>query len=230
MRPGFTVTLKIGGKTIRFLTVHLKSSCVSPLEKDKKSMDDEGASKDCKILQQQVQPLEDAFERLADGVDHFVVLGDFNRNLWHEANKVAGAEATRSDNSTDLQAPRAADVRARNLLLEVNDGKPAASKAVLLAAHCPGDATIQAACEKSKTAVLTSAESGVLTKSTGLGCRNPVGLDHVLVSETLARAVGSVSKVSIGALGGSKSPNPPSFPDPLLATSDHCPTVVELAW
>lgn len=230
VRPGLTITLKIGGKAIRFLTVHLKSSCVSPLEKDKKSMDDDEASKDCKILREQVQPLEDVFEHLADGVDHFVVLGDFNRNLWHEANKVVGAEATRSDGSTDLQAPRAANVQARNLLLEVNDGKPAASKAVLLAAHCPGDAAVQAACEKSKTTVLTSADSAVLTKSTGLGCRNPVGLDHVLVSESLASAVGSVSKVSIGALGGSKSPNPPSFPEPLLAASDHCPTVVDLAW
>jgi 5'-nucleotidase (lipoprotein e(P4) family) len=231
VRPGFTVTLNLAGKKVRFLTVHLKSGCVSPLDKTPRILDgNSGSSDPCPILQQQVQPLEDVFEHLADGVDHFVVLGDFNRNLWHEANKVKGAEARRSDNTTDLQATRPAGVLARNLLLEVNDGAPAASKAVLLSAHCPGAADVQTTCDKSKVDVLTAAEASVLTKGSGLGCRNPVGLDQMLGSENLKDAVKSVEKVSIGALGGSKSPSPPSFPEPLLAVSDHCPTVMTLGW
>jgi 5'-nucleotidase (lipoprotein e(P4) family) len=231
VRPGFTVTLNVGGQSIRFLTVHLKSGCVSPLDKTPRILDgNSGPTDPCPILQQQVQPLEDVFEMLSEGVDHFVVMGDFNRNLWHEANVVKGAEARRSDNSTDLQAPRPSGVLVHNLLLEVDDGKPTESKAVLLAAHCQGDVAVQAACDKSKVDVLTAAESTVLTKATGLGCRNPVGLDHVLVSESLKNAVTSVAKVSIGASGGSRSPSLPNFPEALLAVSDHCPTVVDLAW
>lgn len=37
-----------------------------------------------------------------------------------------------------------------NLLLEVNDDAPAASKATLLVAHCPGDTAAQAACGAAK--------------------------------------------------------------------------------
>lgn len=35
VRPGYTVTLRLSGRSVRFLTVHLKSGCVSPLERGK---------------------------------------------------------------------------------------------------------------------------------------------------------------------------------------------------
>ncbi|CAM3392192.1 Endonuclease/exonuclease/phosphatase family protein [Paracidovorax anthurii] len=227
VRPGYTVTLDIRGKKVRFLTVHLKSSCVSSLEGDRLD-GNTGADDPCPVLQQQVRPLEEAWEQLPVGADHFIVLGDFNRNLWHEANKVAGSEPVRSDGETDLSKPRAASVVTRNLVLEVNDGVPASTRAELLSATCPGTAEVVAACEASKTAKLTSAQRSVLVASTGLGCRNPVGLDHVLVSQSLAASVKSTRKVPVGPLGASLAAKPPQYPDPLLAISDHCPVVAEI--
>lgn len=102
------------------------------------------------MLQQQVAPLEATFEKLGDGVDHFVVLGDFNRNLWHEFNRVTGAEAVRSDGQMDLSTVRPVGATTRNMLLELNDGAPASSKAVLLAPACKGNAEIGTACEQQR--------------------------------------------------------------------------------
>jgi len=226
VRPGYTVTLNLAGKRVRFLTVHLKSSCVTPLEGDR--LDAPNADEACQLLQQQIGPIEQTFEQLASGADHFIVLGDFNRNLWHEQHQVAGAEKTRADGQADLATPRAPGVATRNLLLEVNDGAPAASKAVLLAPTCRGSAALAAACDASKTAKLTKEQMAVLTDREGLGCRNPVGLDHMLVSEALAPAVRAVFKVSIEQYGRSLGPKLPAYPDPLLAVSDHCPLVAEI--
>lgn len=227
MRPGLALTLQIGGKKIRFLTLHLKSACVSPLDRgrlDASSRDDDP----CPVLQQQIAPLEAAIESLPQGVDHVVVLGDFNRNLGHEATKVVGAEPVRSDGSTNLGAPRAAGVLSRNLLLEVNDGQPAASRLNLLEATCPGSNEIAAICDAAKTRVLTADERRLLSDRTGLGCRNAAGLVHILVSEGLAKGVLSTSKVALGNLGRAMSAKPPQHPVPVLAVSDHCPQVTEI--
>ncbi len=227
MRPGFILTLQVAGKRMRFMTVHLKSSCVSPL--DRGQLDgNTGPNDPCPILQQQVAPLEAAIEDLPKGVDHVIVLGDFNRNLWHEAAKVKGAEPIRSDGTTDLASPRPASVLTRNLLLEVNDAQPAASLLVLLPPVCAGSAEVTAACEVAKSRLLTSEERRALSDRTGLGCRNPVGLDHVLVSAGLAKAVTSTAKIPLGNFGRSLSVRPPEYPEPLLAASDHCPLVVEI--
>jgi hypothetical protein len=228
VRPAFSMALNIGGKRIRFLTVHLKSACVSPLDPNKGHLDEvHGADDPCPILQMQTLPLEAVVEHLGDGVDGFVVLGDFNRNLWQEFNAVVGDEPIRSDGSTDLTSPRPAGVKTRNLLREVFDGQPVSSAATLLSAHCPGTADVQTACEASKTVRLDAAQTKVLTAKAGLGCRNPVGLDQMLVSNTLLPSVVSTSKIAIGASGTSLPPDA-QHPEPLLATSDHCPSVLEL--
>lgn len=226
VRPAYTVTLDLNGKKVRFLTVHLKSSCVSPLDRNPRRLDDVSVEA-CALLQQQVRPLEGTFEQLGQDVDHFVMLGDFNRNLAHELNQVAGAEPTRSDGGTDLAKPLAADVRTRNLLLEINDGQPTSSKAALLLPTCPGSAALEAACEASKTGIPTAEQQKLLSGKTGLGCRNPVGLDHILVSQSLATAVSNTRKIGIGPFGGSLLPTA-DRPDPLLAVSDHCPLVAEI--
>ena len=227
VRPGLTLTLQVGGKRVRFMTVHLKSSCVSPL--DRGQLDGNAGPRDpCPVLQQQVAPLEAAIEDLPKGVDHVIVLGDFNRNLGHEAAKVKGAEPVRSDGTTNLAAPRPASVLTRNLLMEVNDAQPAASRLTLLQPMCKGSAEVSAACEAVKSRLLTTEERRVLSDRGGLGCRNPVGLDHVLVSAGLAQAVMTTTKVSLGNLGRSLSARPPEYPEPLLAVSDHCPLVVEI--
>ncbi|WP_165779721.1 hypothetical protein [Mesorhizobium sanjuanii] len=49
-RPGLSVELKIDGEPVRVLAVHLKSSCVSPLEASGDLTDDQ--DRDCRILQQ----------------------------------------------------------------------------------------------------------------------------------------------------------------------------------
>lgn len=227
VRPGLTLTLQVGGKRVRFMTVHLKSSCVSPL--DRGQLDGNSGPRDpCPVLQQQVAPLEAAIEDLPKGVDHVIVLGDFNRNLGHEAAKVKGAEPVRSDGTTNLAAPRSASVLTRNLLMEVNDAQPAASRLTLLQPMCKGSAEVSAACEAVKSRLLTTEERRVLSDRSGLGCRNPVGLDHVLVSTGLAQAVMTTTKVSLGNLGRSLSARLPEYPEPLLAVSDHCPLVVEI--
>lgn len=227
VRPAYIVTLSLGGKKVAFMTVHLKSGCVSSLENDRLD-GNAGPSDPCSILQQQVAPLEAIWEQFSTNVDHFVVLGDFNRNLWHEANRVTGSEPVRSDGETDLTKVRNTAVTTRNLLLEINDGSPMTSKAQLLAATCPGSAEVVAACEASKTTKLTADQKKTLTSSGALGCRNPVGLDQILVSQSLVSRVKSVRKISIGSLGTSSLPRPPQFPDPLLAVSDHCPLVMEV--
>jgi hypothetical protein len=213
---------------VRFMTVHLKSACVSPVDGGRLD-GNRGADDACPVLQQQVGPLETAFERMGAGVDGFVVLGDFNRNLWHEQRRIQGAEAVRSDGQVDLATDRPPGVATRNLLLEINDGAPSSSQAVLLSASCKGSAEIEAACGASKEGKIDAAQRRLLTGKQGLGCRNPVGLDHVLVSATLEPAVVGAVKVPIGVFGGSLAARPPEHPEPLLAVSDHCPLVVDLA-
>lgn len=222
VRPGYQVGLRIRGKLVRFLNLHLKSSCVSSLDGGQLDSTDARAEA-CALLQQQVRPLEAAIEQLAPDADHFVVLGDFNRNIWHEQNQVAGARAVRSDGSVDLKSPMADGVRTQNLLLEINDGEPGASQLTLLPLTCSG-AALDLLCQASKRRKLTQPESRTVASGTGLGCRNGVGLDHMLVSKGLEPRVTQVVKVSIGRLGGSMEPRPDE-PEPLLAISDHCPIV-----
>jgi endonuclease/exonuclease/phosphatase family metal-dependent hydrolase len=227
VRPALVLTLQIAGKRFRFLTLHLKSACVSPL--DRGQLDGNSRADDpCPILQQQIAPLESVIEVLPRGVDHVVVLGDFNRNLGHEAARVKGAEAVRSDGSTDLARPRSGDVLTRNLLLEVNDGQPPQSRLVLLPSSCGGSQAVACACEAAKTRLLSAEERRSLGDRAGLGCRNAIGLDHILVSESLARAVTGASKVALGNFGRSLSARPPEHPEPLLAVSDHCPLVADI--
>jgi endonuclease/exonuclease/phosphatase family metal-dependent hydrolase len=171
--------------------------------------------------------LEAVFETLGDKVDHFVVLGDFNRNLWHEMNEVSGAKAIRSDGSTDLSKSRSANVKTQNLFKEINDGVPPRSKAALVSMTCPGSEEIQKLCERSKTEALKRAEQAPLTNKDALGCRNPIGLDHFVVSETLKTSVVGARKVAIGSFGRSMAASE-MFPEPLLAVSDHCPIVMAL--
>lgn len=188
---------------------------------------DTGKNDPCPILQQQIAPLESAFEKLSTDADHFVVLGDFNRNLWHEANEVNGAEPVRSDGKRDLTAARPTSVKSRNLFKEVNDGQPPATRASLIPISCPGDETVQKLCDRSKHEALKQAALAPLVAKEGLGCRNPIGLDHFIVSDSLKPSVKSAQKIAIGALGRSLSPKE-GKPEPLLAISDHCPILLTL--
>jgi endonuclease/exonuclease/phosphatase family metal-dependent hydrolase len=223
VRPALTVGLRLGGKLVRFMTVHLKSSCVSSLEKGKL---DDSNQEACALLQKQIRPLEAGVESLSGGAEHFVVLGDFNRNLWHELHEVAGSEAVRSDGERQLTKPMAAGVLSKSLFKEVFDGEPG-GPVTLVPLTCTQDAAKQALCEAAKTRVLSKDENKLLSGFAALGCRNPIGLDHFVVSSSLSSKVKSAEKLSIGRMGGSKGPIE-GKPEPLLAVSDHCPIVMTL--
>lgn len=105
-RPGLSLTLNVGGGTLRILDVHLKSSCVSPFDNGKL----EGGSDDCKTLQQQIDPIESWVERETSDGAKIVLLGDFNRNLWHELRDQA---PVRTDGSA-ATGPRSAGVLSRS--------------------------------------------------------------------------------------------------------------------
>ncbi|WP_323995594.1 hypothetical protein [Rhizobium mulingense] len=73
------------------------------------------------ILQQQIDPLESWIERAAAEGAKIVLLGDFNRNLWHE---LRDQRPARTD-ATGTSSPRPAGVLSRSLIEEVADGQPA---------------------------------------------------------------------------------------------------------
>lgn len=230
VRPGLVLTLKTGDKRTSFMTVHLKSSCVSPLDGRGRLDQDrtnERFTDPCPVLQQQVAPIEAAVEKLAAGADQFIVLGDFNRNLWHEANELEGAKAVRSDGSTDLAKPLPAGVKTQSLYKEVFDGEPANTRASLVSLECKLDAKLAGLCERSKTEALKRDEMAPLGDASGLGCRNAIGLDHFVVAEKLKAKVSGAQKVGIGALGQS-AVAPAGKTDPVLGASDHCPIVMSV--
>ncbi|MBA4342643.1 MAG: exonuclease III [Methylibium sp.] len=223
LRPALTLTLKRQGQVVRFMTLHLKSGCVTPLDGRGKLDQDQGPKDPCPALQQQVAPLEAAVEKLGQGADHFVVLGDFNRNLWHDAQAVDGAKPVRSDTSTDLTTPLPVGVKTQNLYREVFDGKPAATELVALDCTGPGGEL----CQRSKTEAVGRRDLAPLVAN--LGCRNPIGLDHFVVSASLTSKLRGAQKISIGAEGQSRAAAP-GEQEPVLGVSDHCPIVLQLGF
>ena len=225
-RPGLALTLKVDGKLLRVLTLHLKSSCVSPLEDtrpDGRGQLD-GQEPNCRVLQSQVPALEAWLEAQSQGVDSLVVLGDFNRDLAHESREAANAPVRSSGKPSDPHAP---GNRVRNLWREINDGVPASSLLTLLDVACPGDATTQALCTAAKSRRLARDEYFRLGGLEGLGCRNPIGLDHIAVAG--AGRAEAASKVALGAQGPTAAASE-TLPSGSLGTSDHCPMVTELTW
>lgn len=219
-RPGLALGLRVDGQLFRFLNVHLKSGCVSPLESTDPNGRGQlaGDSPPCLVLQEQLQPLEVWLEQASQGADRLMLLGDFNRNLAQEAARPSG-EAVRSvGNPADPYRP---GVRSNNLWREINDGQPPASRLTLIPIRCVGP--FAPLCEASKTRPLTEDETNTLRNPDALGCRNPVGLDGIAVSGT-ASAI--AEKVPLGRFGRTRAANR-THPDPLLAVSDHCPLV---AW
>lgn len=225
-RPGLALTLKVDGKLLRLMTLHLKSSCVTPLEDprpDGRGQLD-GQEPNCLVLQQQVPALEAWLEAQSVGVDALVMLGDFNRDLAHEAGEPASA-AVRSDGKAS--DPHRPGNRVRNLWREVNDGVPAASALTLLDVACPGSDAVRDLCSVARTRRLARDEYGRLGGLGGLGCRNPIGLDHIAVAGNVKAGV--AQKVALGDLGPA-APASEARPLATLGTSDHCPLTAVLSW
>jgi endonuclease/exonuclease/phosphatase family metal-dependent hydrolase len=203
VRPGLSLTLQVDGKPFTVMTVHLKSSCVSPLDDQSRTPGRgqlDGEEPNCKHLQQQVKPLEAWIEAQAAKSEAFVLLGDFNRNLGHEASEAADAAVRNGE-------------RTRNLWRELNDGSP---KLQLLSPQCEGE--LGSVCSLAKQRLLDGREYGRLRGE--LGCRNPIGLDHVVIGSALS-SPGGAHKQSLGRAGETRwTPEGAE-----LGLSDHCPVM-----
>jgi len=108
----------------------------------------------------------------------------------------------------------------RSLLAEINDGDPETSSLNLLEEVCSMSSNSARLCEKAKSARLTVDEARQVSAVEGLGCRNPIGLDHILISHSVTAL--PAQKVALGTFGQTRAASG-SRPDPLLAVSDHCP-------
>ncbi|AYG64471.1 hypothetical protein [Rhizobium jaguaris] len=200
--------------------VHLKSSCVSPLddESDPRRGHLEGDDPNCQILQRQPAALEAWIERDAPGDGRFVLLGDFNRSLWYEGQ---ASQTVRTDGS-DPTTPLPSGVKVTNLFKEVFDGNLANTSLMLLHETCPVNAASKAICDDltifTDSAKRKDAKKALSFKE-NLGCRNPIELDHILVGMGLAQ--NPAEKVALGNRGRTL-PASEGHPDPLLAISDHC--------
>lgn len=213
VRPGLALTLEREGKTLRFLTVHLKSSCVSPLDghnpqypapasEARGQLD--GPNPACESLQQQVEPLKAWVAAQSEGADGLVLLGDFNRNLSHEASE-----------SANLPTRGAANGRVRNLWRALNEGR----SLKLLESQCGG----LEACTLAKNRQLERSEYSQVRAN--LGCRNPLGLDHIVVG--LGMKGDSATKQAMGTQGETRFMPGGGFE---LGLSDHCPLTAELSY
>lgn len=218
-RPGLAVTLKIDNKLLRVLTVHLKSSCVSPFDGGKL----ESGGDDCKVLQQQIDPIESWIERATADDAKVIMLGDFNRNLWHE---LRDQSLVRTDASPASEA-RPAGALSRSLLEEIADGKPGSSQMTMVSEECLTSEIGRIVCEYSETRPLRPGERSLLGSGDYLGCRNPVGLDHILVGPAFDARKLVAKHISVGYEGSTKA----NRNDPArhkLAISDHCPMALEV--
>lgn len=226
-RPGLALTLEVGGQLLRVLNVHLKSSCVSPLDDTVPDGRGQlaGAEPNCQVLQAQLAPLEAWVEAEAtrDKPAALVLLGDFNRNLAHDAAQPASAPVRTQGTA---EAPHHSGARSHNLWRELNDGVPAASALTLVPNQCPGSAQVQGLCTEAGTRRLNRDEYRAVAAAEALGCRNPIGLDFITLAGA-ARAVGPARKQALGAQGFSQPPAPGQA-DAQLALSDHCPVVLDM--
>ncbi|MER8548852.1 endonuclease/exonuclease/phosphatase family protein [Mesorhizobium sp. M0208] len=219
-RPGLSLAIDIGGTRLQVLNVHLKSSCVSPIGGNPLA----GDASACQILHDQIVPLETWIDRETAVTDKTILLGDFNRNLWHE---LEDSRAVRSDGS-DPTTPLPAGVRVSSLFEEVIDGKPASSAFTMLKELCPLNEVGKLLCGMGETRALDTPEVDVLRFHNYLGCRNPIGLDHILLGPGLVPR-GDATHTSIGRLGGSRHPNKDN-PEPLLGIADHCPLIASFSF
>ncbi|WP_105436336.1 endonuclease/exonuclease/phosphatase family protein [Neorhizobium tomejilense] len=218
-RPGLSLAIEIDGVVFRTLTVHLKSSCVSPFESRGNLA---GGGDHCPILQQQIDPLERWVERETANGAKIVLLGDFNRNFWHELRDQA---LVRTDGSPPSDQ-RPSGTLTRSILEEIVDGEPIESTLTVLNETCPINSIGRLLCTESEIRPLETAERNLLGSRDYLGCRNPVGLDHILVGPGVTSREGAFH-VSLGNFGGTQGPENDGD-DPKLAVSDHCPMVARI--
>lgn len=177
VRPGLALELKVAGRPISFLNVHLKASCANIVPTpiyQARLLDDPAPA--CQVLNRQVAPLERWIDRVAKGSPDFVLLGDFNRRIDEEAAADIPPQKVRSDGSNPAGVPpqdKDGRVATRYLWQELNDGSRSLHQVPL-----------------------TSVDTG---------CKGFSGLDHIVLSGPLAQrqpaALGSRKTAVVQAPG-----------------------------
>jgi endonuclease/exonuclease/phosphatase family metal-dependent hydrolase len=225
VRPGLTLALTVKGQRLKVLTVHLKSSCVSPI--DERAAEGrgqlDGTEPNCQSLQQQVAPLEAWVDREAADGSALVLLGDFNRNLAHEASEPADVPARSAGGKAS--DPHGPNVKVRSLWRELNDGQPVAL--TLLENQCTPDVDAPGFCKLAKTGILGRDQMGRLRSGDALGCRNPIGLDHIVLAGP-AKATQGAFKHPLGRLALTYAAQ--EGREAQLGVSDHCPVAAVVDW
>jgi len=96
LRPGADISVKVGGRELRLLAIHLKSGCArGPISRPGKA---------CRKLRGQLAVLESWIDARARKETAFAVMGDFNRQL--HGDDVFWAEIDDADPpNADLSAP-----------------------------------------------------------------------------------------------------------------------------
>lgn len=127
VRPGLALELKVAGRPISFLNVHLKSGCANivptPIYQARLLDDPAGA---CKTLNRQVAPIERWIDSVAKQSPDFVLLGDFNRRIDEEAAANIPADKVRTDGSDPAGVPatdKDGRVATRYMWQELNAGR-----------------------------------------------------------------------------------------------------------
>ncbi|MCU7237352.1 endonuclease/exonuclease/phosphatase family protein [Pseudomonas peradeniyensis] len=127
-RPGLALFLKINGKNLSVLNVHLKSNCANLVDtkrfKGHLLTDDDS---NCKVLNRQVAPLEEWMENISKISPQFVVLGDFNRRVDEELSAGIPPEKVRQDGSSPAgpnKVGASGEVKSQYLWQEISDGSP----------------------------------------------------------------------------------------------------------
>lgn len=230
VRPGFKLDLVIDGKPTRFLTVHLKSGCVTPLDSGLATTAPdarghlEGTDESCTVLQQQIAPLEAWITEQAPTDGRMVLMGDFNRSLWFEAQAQGPVRTNGSPTDKDIPS----DVKVINLLKEVNDQDPPQTALTLLHETCPASAKDKALCDDPRSVADPQQRKKLqqaMPSKDNLGCQHGVELDHILIGNGFSS--GGAEKVPLGPQGVTL-PASSKYPNPKLALSDHCPLVATL--
>ncbi|MGI4843247.1 MAG: hypothetical protein ACRYF7_08010 [Janthinobacterium lividum] len=158
VRPGLALEMKVAGRPIAFLNVHLKSGCANIVPTpiyQARLLDDPAPA--CKVLNRQVAPLERWIDGVAGHSPDFVLLGDFNRRIDEEAAARIPADKVRADGSNPSGVPaqdKDGRVATRYLWQELSDGSRSLQQVPL-----------------------TGVEAG---------CKGFSGLDHIVLSGPLA--------------------------------------------
>ncbi len=134
-RPGLELSVTHNGRPLRLLNVHLKSGCrrdpvnlprgLSEQQYCALGRPDLTPGGACAMLRAQVPALEAWIDGQAAADLSFIVLGDFNRDLFGDLRREARLCLDRAASRSAAREPITGDTRIESLFREISDGSPA---------------------------------------------------------------------------------------------------------